>query len=339
MNTVSEFKYLALRVKKNKAGTFTRSVENLNSNDLPQGDITIKVLYSGLNYKDALSAYGQPGVTRSYPHTPGIDASGLVVQSNSSDYSPGDKLIVTSYDLGMNTDGGFGQYIRVPSDWALPLPEKLTLRESMVAGTAGLTAAQGIFNLLEAGQKPEQGPVIVTGARGAVGSYAVALLSHLGFEVTAAVSKLGDDTEKLLKLGATSVIDKSITNDQSGRALLKPQWAGGFDTIGGNTLATVLKSTRYGGNIISVGNIESGDLSITVYPFIIRGVKLIGVATQETPMDLRKELWDLLADKWRVPNIETVVTEIGLSDLETSLGKMINKSSRGKVLLNLWKQE
>lgn len=329
--------FLAYRVVKNKACEFTSSVQQFNTDNLTEGDVTIKVMYSGLNFKDALSAYGRPGVTRTYPHTPGIDASGIVVQCNSNQFSVGDEVIVTSYDLGMDTDGGFGQYIRVPASWVIPLPDKMTLRESMVAGTAGLTAAQGILSLLDAGQKPEAGPIIVTGARGAVGSFAVSLLAHLGFEVIAAVSKLGDDTQYLKDLGAIKVVDSETTNDSSGRALLRPLWAGGFDTIGDNTLATIIKATSYGGNIICVGNIHSGNLSTTVYPFIIRGIKLIGVATQDTPMDLRIKLWTLLASDWKSEHSIKFTTEIGLNELHIYLDKMINKSSRGRVLLNLWK--
>jgi len=329
--------FLAYRVERTEKGDFTRSVQRRETKYLPEGDILIRVLFSGLNYKDALSAYGNPGVTRKYPHTPGIDASGIIEESNNPDFSPGDEVVVTSFDLGMNTDGGFGQYIRVPSDWVIPLPAGMTARESMEAGTAGLTAAHGIYRLVEAGQKPENGPVVVTGARGAVGSFAVSLLAQLGFQVIAAVSKLGDDTGHLMNIGASEVIDSETTDDKTGKALLKPLWAGAFDTVGGNTLATLMKQTKYGGNIICVGNIGSGDLPASVYPFIIRGISLMGVATQDTPMPLRKKLWGLLAGEWKVPHKERFIKEISLDDLDEYLNKMINKSSRGKILLNLWK--
>lgn len=329
--------FLAYRVEKTEKGDFIRSVQNRETKQLPEGDILIRVLFSGLNYKDALSAYGNPGVTRNYPHTPGIDASGIIEESNNPDFSPGDEVLVTSFDLGMNTDGGFGQYIRVPAAWVIPIPAGMTPRESMEAGTAGLTAAQGIYRMMEAGQKPENGPVVVTGARGAVGSFAVSLLAHLGFQVIAAVSKLGDDTGQLMNIGAFEVIDSGITDDKTGKALLKPLWAGAFDTVGGNTLATLMKQTKYGGNIICVGNIGSGDLPASVYPFIIRGINLMGVATQDTPMPLRKKIWGLLAGEWKVPQRERFIREISLYDLDEYLDKMINKSSRGKILLNLWK--
>lgn len=329
--------FLAYRVERTENGDFIRSVQRRETKHLPAGDILIRVLFSGLNYKDALSAFGSPGVTRNYPHTPGIDASGIIEESSIPGFSPGDEVLVTSYDLGMNTDGGFGQYIRVPASWVIPLPAGMTARESMEAGTAGLTAAQGIYRMMEAGQKPENGPVVVTGARGAVGSFAVSILAHLGFQVVAAVSKLGNDTGKLMNIGASEVIDSEITDDKTGKALLKPLWAGAFDTVGGNTLATLMKQTQYGGNIICVGNIGSGDFQTSVYPFIIRGINLMGVATQDTPMPLRKKLWGLLAGEWKVPNKERFIKEIGLNDLDGYLNTMIGKSSRGKILLNLWK--
>jgi len=337
MKTPENYDYLAYRVSKDEAGHFTRSVQSLNTGMLPPGEVLIRVIYSGLNYKDALSAFGHPGVTRNYPHTPGIDAAGIVEWSSSADLSAGDQVIVTSYDLGMDTDGGFGQFIRVPSEWVIRLPEGMSLRESMIAGTAGLTAAQGVYSLLEAGQKPESGPLIVTGARGAVGSFAVLLLARLGFRVIAAVSKLADDTDKLKDLGADDVIDSEITDDRSGKALIRPLWSGGFDTVGDNTLATILKACQYGGKIISVGNVSSGKLNTTVFPFIIRGISLIGVATQETPMALRNKLWNKLAGEWKLPEAEKFTTEAGLNELDPYLNRMINKGSRGRILLNLWK--
>ena len=303
--------------------------------DLPDNEVTIRVAYSGLNYKDALSANGHKGVSRNYPHTPGIDAAGIVEYSVNPDFIPGQKVIVTSYDLGMNTAGGFGQFIKVPGDWIVPLPSQLSLRESMIFGTAGLTAAQGIYAMIQNGQIPEMGPVIVTGARGVVGGMAIMILAKLGFEIYAAVSKIGDDTDYLKSLGASKIVDSELTNDQSKRVLLKPRWAGAFDVIGGNTLATILKSTSYGGNIATIGNIESADLNTTVFPFILNGISLLGVGTQDTPMALRKKLWNLLATDWKPANQEATVREIGLNQLKSYLDIMLSKKSRGRILLNL----
>lgn len=303
--------------------------------ELPDNEVLIRVLYSGLNYKDALSAQGHKGVTRNYPHTPGIDAAGIIESSSNPEFLQGQKVIVTSYDLGMNTPGGFGQYIRVPGNWIVPLPTQLSLRESMIYGTAGLTAAQGIHAMLVNGQTPEMGPVLVTGARGAVGGMAIMILSKLGFDVLAAVSKIADDSEYLKSLGAIAVIDSEQTNDRSSRVLLKPKWAGAFDVVGGNTLATILKCTSYGGNVVVVGNIEGADLNTTVFPFILNGINLLGIGTQDTPMQLRTKLWNLLATKWKPANQEATVVEIGLNQLQSYLDIMILKKSRGRILLNL----
>lgn len=303
--------------------------------ELPDNEVLIRVLYSGLNYKDALSAKGHKGVTRNYPHTPGIDAAGIIESSSNPEFLPGQEVIVTSYDLGMNTPGGFGQYIRVPGNWIVPLPSQLSLRESMVYGTAGLTAAQGINAMIENGQTPAMGPVLVTGARGAVGGMAIMILAKLGFDVLAAVSKIADDTEYLKSLGATDVIDSEQTNDRSARVLLKPKWAGAFDVVGGNTLATILKCTSYGGNVVVVGNIEGTDLNTTVFPFILNGINLLGIGTQDTPMQLRTKLWNLLATKWKPANPEATVVEIGLNKLQSYLDIMNLKKSRGRILLNL----
>jgi len=317
------------------AGGFKGQIKTKSIANLPDNEVLIRVLYSGLNYKDSLSANGHKGVTHNYPHTPGIDAAGIIERSKSSEYLPGQQVIVTSYDLGMNTPGGFGQYISVPVDWIVPLPSKISLRESMVFGTAGLTAAQGIHAMIINGQKQEDGPVLVTGARGAVGGMAIMILSKLGFEVIAAVSKIANDTDYLKSLGATNVIDSEQTNDQSSRVLLKPKWAGAFDVVGGNTLATILKSIAYGGNIVTVGNIEGPGLNTTVFPFILNGISLLGVGTQDTPMPLRKKLWNLLANDWKPDNLELTTKEIGFDQLQSHLDIMHLKKSRGKVLLNL----
>lgn len=331
---MKEFTYRAYQVKEINH-SFKGELVELHSSHLPDHPVLVKVLYSGLNYKDALSASGHKGVTRHYPHTPGIDAAGIIEHSADPGFKAGEQVIVTSYDLGMNTPGGFGQYVKVPAEWIVRLPEGMTLRESMLLGTAGLTAAQGIHGLLQNGQHPDMGPVLVTGVRGAVGSMALMILSQLGFEVIAAVSKLGKDTEYLQQLGALKVVDREATHDISGKPLLRSEWAGAFDVVGGNTLSTILKKTGYGGNIVVVGNIGGFELDTTVFPFILNGVSLLGVGTQDTPMNLREELWKKLAGPWKPDQLEKVGTEIRLDQIQTYLDIMINKKSRGRVLLNL----
>ncbi len=321
---------------KEENGKFIGSTRLKKISELPSHNTLVKVLYSGLNYKDALSASGNRGVTKNYPHTPGIDAAGEIISSEDNSFQPGQAVIITSYDLGMNTSGGFGQYIRVPSEWIVPLPESLTLRDSMILGTAGLTAAQGITAMLHNGQKPEQGPVLVTGSRGAVGSMAIMILAKLGFEVVAGVSTIAKDSVNLKELGAKDVVDSSLTSDQSGKPLLRPKWAGAFDVIGGNTLSTILKSTSYGGNVVCVGNIEDFNLNTTVFPFILNGINLLGIGTQDTPMALRRKLWNLLASEWKPEHLENISTETSLIQLDRYLKIMQEKKSRGRVLLNLW---
>ena len=314
-------------------GIYTGTIRQKSIIELPENDTLIKVIYSGLNYKDTLSAHGHRGITRKYPHTPGIDAAGIIVESSNSKFKPGDEVLVTSYDLGMNTSGGFGEFIRVPSEWVIALPKTLSLRDSMILGTAGLTAAQGIHEMIHNGQKPENGPILVTGARGAVGSMAIMILSKLGFEVIAGVSRISDDSEHLKEIGATEVVDSSQTKDISGKPLLKSKWAGAFDVIGGSTLATILKSISYGGTVVCVGNIEGIELNTSIFPFILNGIKLLGIGTQDTEMSLRIKLWDLLALEWKPKNLASVTTEIEINQLAEYLLIMHNKKSRGRVLL------
>jgi len=313
-------------------GSFLPSVIERNTNELPQNGVLIKVAFSSLNYKDALSASGNKGVTRRYPHTPGIDAAGSVVSAGSPDLKPGDKVIVTGYDLGMNTMGGFGEYINVPADWVVALPDELSLAESMILGTAGFTSALAIHHLLRCGQNPSDGPLLVTGATGGVGSISVALSTKLGFEVVASTGKT-QESEYLCNLGAAKVINRSEVDDASGRMLLRAQWAGAIDTVGGNTLATILKSLKPHGNVAACGNVASPLLNTSVFPFILNGVNLLGVNSATTPMPLRKELWRKLANEWK-PDFRRIRTEfVRLSNLHVSIDKILQGKITGRVVL------
>lgn len=326
--------FKALRVSE-ADGKYIRRIEECQLSDLPEGDVLVQVKYSSLNYKDALSCIGNKGVTRSYPHTPGIDASGIVVESSNPRFKVDDEVIVTSYDLGMNTDGGFGEYIRVPADWVVRKPQNLSLKQAMIYGTAGFTAGLSVERLLSAGQTPEMGPVVVTGALGGVGAVAVCILNKLGFEVIAATSDLKDGEEALKKLGAASRIDRTETDDQSGRPILRPKWAGAIDVVGGNVLSTLIKACQPMGNVTCCGNIGSGDLDGTVYPYILRGISLIGIDSQNCPMELRQKVWDKLAEDWHCEVLDEVVIESKLEDLDVYIDKMINKKSRGRVIVKL----
>ncbi|MDO9254470.1 MAG: YhdH/YhfP family quinone oxidoreductase [Bacteroidales bacterium] len=324
--------FLAYWVTEESDGSFKNQVIQRSTDDLQQNGVLIKVAYSSLNYKDALSATGNKGVTRRYPHTPGIDAAGIVVESSSDKFQPGDQVIVTGYDLGMNTAGGFGEYINVPAEWVVSLPDGLSLKESMILGTAGFTAALSVHHLLRCRQKPEEGPLLVTGATGGVGSISVAIASKLGFNVTASSGKT-DQHEYLKKLGAQTIISRTEVDDQSGRMLLRPQWAAAIDTVGGNTLATILKSLKTNGNVASCGNVSSPQLNTSVFPFILNGVNLLGVNSATTPMDLRLKLWDNLANAWK-PDFQHIETKIvGLNEIHLSIEKILKGGITGRVVL------
>jgi len=327
-----EFK--ALLVEQPEKKVFNRSIVTRSLDDLPEGDLVVKVHYSSLNFKDALSAVGNPGVTRNFPHTPGIDAAGEVVSCADGSFQPGDKVIVTSYDLGMESDGGFGQLIRVPSKWALKLPEGLSLKESMMLGTAGLTAALSVRELVENGVTPEKGPVLVTGATGGVGSLAVAMLAKIGFEVTAVTGKL-EETPYLEGLGAKRVIDRETLLKGNERPMLKPTWAGVVDCVGGDMLAATIKSAQYDGVVTCCGLVSSIDIPINVFPFILRGVRLIGIDSAECPMERRIKVWQRMATEWKLDNLTDMVDEITLEGLEEKVQLMLKGGLKRRALVNL----
>ncbi|MCX5819252.1 MAG: YhdH/YhfP family quinone oxidoreductase [Deltaproteobacteria bacterium] len=310
---------------------FQGRIATLPISALPPGDVLIKVGYSSLNYKDALSATGNPGVTRKYPHIPGIDAAGTVAESAAAPFKPGDPVIVTGYDLGMDTDGGYAEYCRVPAGWVVPLPVGLSLRETMILGTAGFTAALGIRHMLHNGLTPEKGPVLVTGAAGGVGSVAVSILAKLGFQVTAA-SDLAQ-ADYLREIGAAEVISWETLNTESPRAMLKEQWAGAYDTVGGKTLENVIKSIRYLGVIANCGMVGGGTISTSVFPFILRGIKLLGTDSVQCPMDLRLKVWEKLAGDWKPDRLERLVRTITLDGLGDAIQILLKGKGTGRTLV------
>ena len=329
---VSTFR--ALVVSKTDEKTFTREITERSISDLPEGEVLIRVHFSSLNYKDGLSCIGNPGVTRNYPHTPGIDASGKVTESSDSQFKTGDSVIVTSYDLGMNTSGGFGEYIRVPADWVVPLPESLSLKDAMVYGTAGFTAALSVHALQKHGVSPEQGEIVVTGSTGGVGSISVALLSHLGYNVVAATGKT-NETEYLSGLGAKEIIHRDEVKDDSNKPLLRERWAGAIDTVGGTTLATLLKATKRGGAVASTGLVDSADLPTSVFPFILRGVSLLGIDSGFTPMGLRSEIWNKLAGEWELSKLDQLKIDCNLEGLDPEIDKILAGGQCGRVVVDL----
>ena len=301
---------------------------------MPEGDVLIRVQYSSLNYKDALSASGNRGVTKKFPHTPGIDAAGIVALSNDSALPPGMEVIVTGYDLGMNTAGGFGQYIRVPLGWVLPKPDALTLHQAMQIGTAGFTAAQCISALMESGLESTSGPVLVTGATGGVGSVAVMLLSRQGYKVTAVTGKKSEYSF-LSKIGADACMSREKFSSGSERLLLRERWAGVVDTVGGAILASAIKATQYGGTVTCCGNTMSGDLPINVYPFILRGVKLIGIDSAQCPLEQRKKIWTKFSGIWDIPLLEEMSRTVTLAELDVAIEQMLDGGSKGRIVVDM----
>ena len=326
------FKAMVVTEKENNQ--FITEIKNRTIDDLPQGDVLVKVSYSSLNYKDVLSTQGNRGVTKKYPHTPGIDAAGIVAESQSEAFKPGDDVIVTSYDLGMNTSGGFGQYIRVPSQWVVKMPENLTARESMVFGTAGFTAALSVYRLVDYGITPDKGRILVSGATGGVGSIAVSILTKAGYEVVA-VNGIVDETDYLLEIGAKEVISIEEATDTSGRPLIKGLWAGGIDTIGGEILATMIKSVQQHGGVTCCGNVGSHDLPLNVYPFILRGVTLMGIDSQNCPMPIRLKVWNKIANEWKLERLELLTTEVPLDGLKEQIDLILQKKHKGRTIVKL----
>lgn len=321
-------------IRETEIDSYRIKIATKKVNDLPNGDVLINVKYSSLNYKDALSAIGNKGVTKKYPHTPGIDAAGIVIESNNEKFKVGESVIVTGYDLGMNTSGGFGQYIRVPSNWIVKLPNNLSLRESMIYGTAGFTAALSVYKLTNSGIKPEDGDILITGATGGVGSTAVRILGKLGYSVIAATGKL-HEKDMLIALGAKDLIHRQEIDDKTDNPLKKGKWAGVIDTVGGNILATAIKSTKYGGSITCCGNVAHHEFLTSVYPFILRGITLYGVDSVQCPMHLRLKIWTLLSNEWKLDDLNLNTEEVSLEKLNTKIDMMIKGKLKGRTIVNL----
>jgi len=326
--------FKAMIVNETADKQFVREVKQKTLSELPANEVLIKVRYSSLNYKDALSATGNKGVTRNYPHTPGIDAAGVVAESSNLAFEEGDEVIITGFDLGMNTSGGFGGYIRVPASWILRLPGNLTLKESMAYGTAGFTAALCVLKLQAHGLTKGSGEVLVTGATGGVGSIAVGILAKAGFHVVAATGKT-EEKDFLTRLGAEQVISRAEANDNSGRSMLKSRWAAVVDTVGGNILATAIKSTKYEACVACCGNAMSADLALNVFPFILRGVSLLGVNSVEMPIGDRLLAWQKLAQDWKLDLSGDLVSECSLEELSPKIDRILKGGIRGRVVVNL----
>lgn len=326
--------YKALFIQQSPDGSFKRAITQRETSDLPANEVLIRVQFSSLNFKDAMSAHGNKAVTREFPHQGGIDAAGVVEESASASFKPGDKVIVTGYDLGMNTAGGLGQYIRVPAAWVIRCPRGLNPKYSMVFGTAGLTAQLCINKLMRMGVTPDKGQVLVTGATGGVGSIAVALLANAGYDVAASTGK-PDQAELLKAIGAKEVIDRAEFAEPNKRPLLKERFAGAVDVVGGDTLGNVLKSIKAGGSVACCGLVQSPTFEATVLPFILRGVNLLGVDSVEIPLAEKQAVWKQLARCAKLPAIKRLNSEITLKQVPAALESLFSGGMTGHTLVKL----
>lgn len=313
---------------------YESKVQSRTIQDLPEGDVLIKVYFSSLNYKDALSAIGNKGVSRNYPHTPGIDAAGIIETSESKNFNVGEEVIVTGYDLGMNTSGGFSEYIRVPSEWVVKKPEGISLSESMALGTAGLTAGLCVRKLINHKLTPDSGKLFVTGATGGVGIVAMMLLSKLGFEVVAITGKL-ESQDMLKKYGASEVITREDLDQPLISPLQKSIYAGGIDAVGGNVLSNLLCATSQRAAIACCGMVNGADLNTSVFPFILRGISLYGVDSAETELGIKEEVWNNFSSEWKLEDLENQIKEITLSDLPAEIDTILKGQQIGRIRVKI----
>ncbi len=302
--------------------------------ELKEGDVLINVKFSSLNYKDAMAATGHPGIVRNFPHVPGVDAVGVVLESRDSRYSIGDEVIATGHELGVERWGGWSSHLVAPADWLVPIPNGLTPAETMTIGTAGFTAAQSVQALLKHGCKAEDGQVIVSGATGGVGSLSIMLLAKLGFDVLAVTGKL-DRHDWLRELGANEVVGRDALSGNEKRPLLKGEFAAGIDTVGGPVLATMLKKIQHRGCVACCGVVGGADLSTTVYPFILRGIALYGIDSAWCPDDIRADLWRKLATDWKLDDLLESKVDLSLTTMNESVEQILAGKFSGRGVIHI----
>ncbi len=317
-------------------GTVIKEITTREAEIVNTGEVIIKVKYSSLNFKDTLSANGNRGITRNYPHTPGIDAAGEIAESADARFKVGDRVLVTGYDMGMNTNGGFAEYIKVPADWVVALPNDVSFREAMIYGTAGFTAANAVLEFEEYGITPDKGAVLVNGATGGVGSIAISILAKLGYKVIAASGKT-EKYDDLKAMGAADIIGREELSDTSPKPLLKKRWIAALDNVGGNTLSTILRSTEDYGIVCNCGMVESSSLEVSVFPFILRGVRLVGIASAETTMKKRLAIWENIFGSYRLASYGFPINEVSLEELPKEIDLMSRGGQFGRVIINLEK--
>ncbi len=326
--------FTALLVEEQDDKTFSKHIVQRSISDLPDNDLLIEVHYSSLNYKDAMSASGNKRISQHFPHTPGIDAAGIVISDKSGTFDAGDEVLVFGYDLGMNTPGGLGQVISIPADWAVACPESLSLKEAMTYGTGGLTAALCIQKLEQMGAKPSDGTVAITGATGGVGTISIALLKQLGYEVIAFSGK-PEQSDKLKALGASEILHRDSLLEVKDALAGKPTWAHAIDTLGGDYLTGLLKQLKPGGGVASVGLAASADIAMSVIPFITRGISLLGVDSVYIPLEDKKHIWQRVATDMKLPNLDSYQQEITLSQTPEYLNRFLQGKVVGRYVVNV----
>ncbi|WP_226087003.1 NADPH:quinone oxidoreductase family protein [Mesobacillus sp. S13] len=314
---------------------FSAEIKTLRLEDLPAGDVLIKVAYSSVNYKDGLASIPNGKIVRSYPFIPGIDLAGTVVRSDDNRFKEGDEVIATSYEIGVSHYGGFSEFAHIPRDWIVPLPDGLTLKEAMIFGTAGFTAALSVHRLEENGLTPEKGKVLVTGATGGVGSVAVAMLAKRGYQVVASTGKESEH-EYLRKIGAAEIISREELIGEKVKPLDKQLWAAAVDPVGGKTLSAILSKLEYNGSVAVSGLTGGTDVPTTVFPFILRGINLLGIDSVYCPMETRRLLWQRMASDLKPEGLlETIQNEVELEELPNVLSSILKGENRGRTILKM----
>ena len=324
----------AFLVEKTNDKEFISDIKQVSIPKCAENEIVIKVTYSSLNYKDALSSIGNPGVTRNFPHITGIDVAGTVYESTSNIFKIGERVLVTGYDMGMNTHGGHAQFVKVPASWVARIPDSISDKEIMTFGTAGLTAALSINELIANGVKPENGPVLVTGATGGVGSIAVSILSKIGFNVVA-ISGKKEKIDYLKRIGASEVILRDTFNEESKKPIMNEKYIAVVDTVGGEILANALKYIKYDGVATCCGLTSSHELNTNVFPFILRGIRLIGIDSVECKLEKKQAAWEKLASKWKINTLDSITNEITLYEIKDAYKLLLSGKAVGRYVVKI----
>ncbi|MCG2208296.1 acryloyl-CoA reductase [Staphylococcus epidermidis] len=324
-------KFKAFVVDQDDNGIVSNSYKELTKDDLPDGDVLIKVHYSGINYKDALATQDHNKIVKQYPMVPGIDLAGTIEETNAPGFEVGDKVIVTSYDLGVSHYGGFSEYARVKSEWVIELPEDLTLEEAMIYGTAGYTAGLAIEQLEKSGMSIEGKEVLVRGATGGVGTISLLMLNNLGYDVIASTGR-DDAEEKLKKLGAKEVIGR-LPEDNS-KPLEKRTWQAAIDPVGGENLPYIVKRLDNNGSVALIGMTGGNNFETTVFPFILRGASIIGIDSVFTPIKLRKRVWRRLAKDLKPQQLHDIKHVISFDEIPKAIGQVINHHNTGRIVID-----